>query len=312
MLSGDNSILQKTTDVKQTTERSNAKEQAQMDIIEWIADKTANHQNTSLDDSRVKTILTGKAYVKEAKDTSFITAKGEYEIPYSELYTASDTTPMATIPAGTYTAGQEVTFGEEQFFVIADDGDSVRLLTKYCLNRVGTMQVDKNVKYSDYTLGDNTIEGYGRRFSETNYWISDYTNSPFDLQTEAMITKATADGTTTDPNGNTIKNAVLAAKSYGESKGVTGRLMTYTEANDIQNGSDSNMKNILWGRWSGEDAPSTYLCWWLGAAYRSDSYFDSDKNNYMWRIDGTSSSLKYSTYNHWMYGVRPVLIVPEG
>ena len=86
MLSGDNSILQKATDAKQTSERAEAKEQAQMDIMEYIADKTANHQDASLDDTKVKGILTGKSYVKTVNDTSFITAKGEYVIPYSELY----------------------------------------------------------------------------------------------------------------------------------------------------------------------------------------------------------------------------------
>ena len=86
MLSGDNGILQKSTEAKRTTERAEAKEQAQMDIMAYIADKTANHQDASLDDAKVKGILTGKSYVKTANETSFITAKGEYEIPYSELY----------------------------------------------------------------------------------------------------------------------------------------------------------------------------------------------------------------------------------
>ena len=86
MLAGDNSILQKATDAKQTSERAEAKEQAQMDIMAYIADKTANHQDASLDDTKVKGILTGKSYVKTANTTSFITAKGDYEIPYSELY----------------------------------------------------------------------------------------------------------------------------------------------------------------------------------------------------------------------------------
>lgn len=57
-----------------------------MDIMAYIADKTANQEDSSLDDSRVKQILTGKDYVKTANDTSFITVKGEHEIPYSELY----------------------------------------------------------------------------------------------------------------------------------------------------------------------------------------------------------------------------------
>ena len=87
--------MQKATDAKQTSERAEAKEQAQMDIMAWITEKTANHQDASLDDSKVKVILTGKTYVKDGQpgNESFITAKGEYEIAYSELYTKTEITP---------------------------------------------------------------------------------------------------------------------------------------------------------------------------------------------------------------------------
>ena len=75
--------MQKATDAKQTTERSEAKEQARIDIMAWVTDKTANHENSSLYDSKIKTILTEKSYVKDGQpgNESFIKAKGEYEIP---------------------------------------------------------------------------------------------------------------------------------------------------------------------------------------------------------------------------------------
>ena len=102
MLSGDNSILHKATDTKQTSERAEAKEQAQMDIMAYIADKTANHQDASLDDEKVKEILSdNKSYVKVAGDTSFTTAKGEYEIPYSELYQSNGSTNDDDTPSDT-------------------------------------------------------------------------------------------------------------------------------------------------------------------------------------------------------------------
>ena len=94
MLSGDNGILQKATDAKTNTERAEAKEQARMDIMAYIADKTANHQDASLDDAKIQEILSdNKSYVKKAGDTSFTTKKGEYVIPYSELYQSSSVTP---------------------------------------------------------------------------------------------------------------------------------------------------------------------------------------------------------------------------
>ena len=77
-----------------------------MDIMAYIADKTANHQDASLDDTKVKNILTEKSYVKEAGDTSFTTKKGEYIIPYSELYPATETTPTTpTNPTPTSSFG---------------------------------------------------------------------------------------------------------------------------------------------------------------------------------------------------------------
>ena len=122
MLAGDNSILQKTTTAKQTSERAEAKEQAQMDIMAYITDKTANHQDASIDDEKVKDILTGKSYVKTANATSFITTKGEYVIPYSELYTAAETTPTTSYGLssdGTYFVGQLSYSG----FVSGNEGD---------------------------------------------------------------------------------------------------------------------------------------------------------------------------------------------
>ena len=98
MLSGNNGILQRVTDAKQTSEKEEAKEQAKMDIMAYIADKTANHQDASLDDRKVKEILSdNKTYVKTAKETSFITSNGEYEIPYSELYHTSNVTPSNSV-----------------------------------------------------------------------------------------------------------------------------------------------------------------------------------------------------------------------
>ena len=46
-----------------------------------------------MNDEKIKEILTGKTYVKTTNDTNFVTAKGEYEIPYSELYTTTESTP---------------------------------------------------------------------------------------------------------------------------------------------------------------------------------------------------------------------------
>ena len=186
-------------------------------------------------------------------------------------------TPAPT--GSTYTIGQEVTFGDEQFFVLSDDGTTVELLAKYCLNKAGTAQVN-----DDYN-------SYEADFSTTNYWSSDFTNDPYDLNQ------------ITPPNTATAINTAI---SYGTAKGVKGRLMTYTEANTIESGNDTTMKNILYARYSGTDAvPDGDFKFWLATAESSWSVYAVrflDEGTGAYEITGATC-----TYN--TTGIRPVLEV---
>ena len=186
-------------------------------------------------------------------------------------------------PTGTtYTEGQEVTFENEKFFVISDDGTTVKLLAKYCLNQQGTIQINES------------YDTYGRIFSKTNYWSSLITSDSFDLQSNSMIIAATIDGDA----ATGIPNAVLAAQTYGISKEVKGRLMTYYEANTIKTNGTDLMKNILYGKWSGENSTKDgYLFFWLGTA-----------NNYgIQFVDGSTDWIDHSGPQSTVIGVRPVL-----
>ena len=200
---------------------------------------------------------------------------------FAEGKETTPTTSTATLPAGTYTVGQEVTFGDEQFFVVADDGNSVRLLAKYCLNLEGTAQTDK-----DATAQTANTTHYGRQFSNSPYWTDE------NLQSEENIAKANADGTT-------IQNAILTAIKYGEDKGVTGRLMTLTEANTMV----SSNSAIIYGKWTdGTQPQDSNFTWWLANVYEDDSISV---------VDGSFPAIGYEDYDVRGYGVRPVLVVPE-
>ncbi len=86
-LTGNNGILTKSQEARTTTEIEEAKEQAKIDISNWILEKSENGESTNLNDSIIKEILTDKEYVKGTPgESSFITKKGEHEISYSELY----------------------------------------------------------------------------------------------------------------------------------------------------------------------------------------------------------------------------------
>ena len=191
-------------------------------------------------------------------------------------------TPAPTT-GDTYTAGEEVTFGGEQFFVVSDDGTTVKLLAKYCLSKTENTQLTKDATYSDY----------GRSFSSTNYWSSDSTSSPFDLQGEYLANHPLSAAETT------ANNAILKAQAYGTAKGVTGRLMTKAEADAMV----SSNSAIMYGRWTGDDAPTEgWLVWWLGAAFNA---------NFVWSVNGSSGYLNNDYYYDTDFGVRPVLVVSE-
>ena len=202
MLSGDNSILQKATDAKQTSERAEAKEQAQMDIMTWITDKTANHEDATLDDTKVKGILTGKSYVKTAGDTSFTTAKGEYEIPYSELYTSSNTTYTE------YLVGQLVTLGtgnnKENFYVIEDSDKNTSTVK---------LIAEKNVETTNYTQSSsaNTVKFDDSTFVYANSYIKEL-----------------------------VDNYVTAIQTRIGKEILEGRLMTVNEVNVLGGDSDNH------------------------------------------------------------------------
>ena len=87
-LTGENGILTQAGRASDETEIAEAKEKARLDIASWKADKVSNGEDSTLSDSVIKQILTGKDYVKDGQpgETSFITAKGEHEISYSDLY----------------------------------------------------------------------------------------------------------------------------------------------------------------------------------------------------------------------------------
>ncbi len=91
-LTGDNGILGKANEAKTKSDIVEVKEQAQLDISNWIAEKTRNGEDTTLNDTIIKSIIESanqnntNKYYSELTDTSIKTKKGN-EILYSDLYT---------------------------------------------------------------------------------------------------------------------------------------------------------------------------------------------------------------------------------
>lgn len=118
----------------------------------------------------------------------------------------------------TYTVGEEVTIGDEHFYVIADDTEKVTLLAKYNLNTVGTAQSNAT------TFSETACE-----FSSTNYWSTiEGITYPYDLND----TPTSAD-----------TDAIEKARTYGTNIGGKGRLLTREETETLT----TNHGGIIYG-----------------------------------------------------------------
>ena len=275
MLAGDNGILQKATTAKESTDSSQIQERINLAYHSSLVDGQGKVTEPSLE-SEIKKEF-NKATLEEGwLDKTSVEGKWKItidnvslEVPAGIEAITSARVHITPAPTGTtYTDGTEVTFGGEQFFVIGDDGTTVRLLAKYCLSKTENTQLDKTA----------TMDNYGRIFSKTSYWSSLFTSDPFDLQTDSMKAAAVNDGDVAEG----IKNAVEKAQAYGTAKGVTGRLMTYAEANALKTDSNKKMARILLGYWlatEASDPPNQgFLRWWLGSALEP---------GYVWTVYGT-------------------------
>ena len=123
-LTGENGILTRASDAKKENGIASVKEQAQLDIANWTAERLENGEDTTLNDEIVKKIIeennNQKPYYSELTDNSIITENG-YEILFSELYTKEETISYTDdgvpIPKNFYFVGGN----KEEGVVISDN-----------------------------------------------------------------------------------------------------------------------------------------------------------------------------------------------
>lgn len=108
-LTGENGILNQANQAKIKSDIAEVKEQAQLDIANWTAEKLKNGEDTTLTDEKVKEIIENNSnkYYSNLTDTSIITKQGN-EILFSDLYTK--TTP--TFNPETLTIGEAKNTGK--------------------------------------------------------------------------------------------------------------------------------------------------------------------------------------------------------
>ena len=179
--------------------------------------------------------------------------------------------------------GREITYKNEPFYIIGGDEvgtevtDATRdiiLLAKYNLTSDGSSQ--------DQNGNSNPCA-----FSSTAYWSSvegiayPDTNGKYpDLNNEAKY--------------GTGSSVIAKAKAYGASLGVTGRLMTYEEAEALK----TDYSEILYGNKDGNK-----LNYWLSSA---------EDENLVVGVYGVYSYSDIGSFDGGLnYGARPVINVPK-
>ena len=225
---------------------------------------------------------------------------------------------------GQITPGDVIGIGEtEDFYVISSNSEKTVLLAKYNLlvgfsNNESTNYEDTYISPSTPGYGLQSVDAIGYAgdcystvaFSSTNYWddgnglLSPYnangasydgTPKPFVYNSSLTIAPDFEnDGWNTSGYSiaHYVEQYVTALKQMGAPSTITGRLLSYEEADSAQSIEDNGTSIIFDGRQS----------YWLGSA--------SD-NGFVWGV-----SIGYSSYDSYNsdfgdgYGVRPVIEIP--
>lgn len=197
-LTGDNGILGKANEAKTKSDIVEVKEQAQLDISNWMAERIRNGEDTVLDDATVKSIIESanqnntNKYYSELTDTSIKTKKGN-EILFSDLYTK--TTPSfnpETLTIGTaintdkygwkvtnYKKEETETGGWRLFF---QDDNYAYLISDNC---VGSYNPSKF--YSSYTNG-SFVSTVGQKLNPKISSLFTESNTDLNIKTTAWLT----------------------------------------------------------------------------------------------------------------------------
>ena len=177
------------------------------------------------------------AYALAATDVSYTKSNGStisVKAALDEVY--------AKVPK--HQIGDEVTFGGEPFYVIADKGTTYELLAKYVLNSAATKQENANTYCA---------------FSTSDYWYNEKlpNSSPYlNLNTYLAVRNDTG-------------SAVYKANNYAKSLGaIGGRLLTYEEANSLKD----SYRDIIFVKYGKSKN------YWLGSAVNTGRVWIVDGN----------------------------------
>ena len=299
MLTGQNGILSQAQNAAEQTEIANAKEQAQMDILEWQSDKLEKGESADLDNTIIKGILTGKDYVGTAGEDSFTTKNGKYTIPYSDLYTNGNNQG-----GGSENAGEEIskpsTWPEDNEITAISDGEGKAVPLPNDFNYVGGDR-ETGIVISDEPGDDLENSLHGNQF----VWIPVDDYSKFVRQVgysnktpqswPSNYAEANESGTNTKvtETGTTEAEAVAMYKSVKDYGGFyIGRFET---------GKDENGKAVI----RKGVTPYTDVSWSVTGEMTEDENIDGTENGAIEQARYFAKAKNYTSVKSTLcYGVQ--------
>ena len=282
-LTGQNGILTQANKAKTESDIEDVKEQAKLDIANWIAERLKNGQDTILDDETVKSIIETanennvNKYYLEVTDTSIITKKGN-EILLSDLYA----NVKSSFDPNTLTIGEAIntdkygwkvknyTITTEEFTtgvwrLFYQDSNYTYLITDECVGSYAP-----RLFYDSYTNG-SSVSTIGQKLNPKASTLFTETNTNMNIRATAWLT---------DPNvweSYTNSDAVFAigaptVELFAASYNNTGKTNTIV----VDLGTAGYTYNVSSGWLSAGDNYGIYNKngsseWWISSPDRSDS-----------------------------------------
>lgn len=254
-LTGENGILNQANQAKIKSDIAEVKEQAQLDIANWTAERLRNGQDTNLDDATVKSIIetanndkTNKYYSK-LTTTSIITKQGN-EILFSEFYKKEGTEGVdySQLNVGDYISNYPVQYDNVGTWVDSSNGTIKGNIPqdKYKGWRILSIEGEGDNAYVKLVSAGVPLNYYHYDTSATS--VENLTTKFFNTSIESSITRykfykcgfKTASGTEiTDINSlkGLFTNEFTATYASGESATYTDSTLgsTFTNADVVGN-----------------------------------------------------------------------------
>ena len=328
-LTGENGILTRANDAKEQTEIASVKEQAQLDIANWMAERLKNNEDTTLDDSTIKSIIetanasNSNKYYKELQGDRIITPSG-YEILYEELYTNSTTVGEVTeVTAANYGDKVDGYISQKEkdeginliWRIFYDDDNYVYLISS---KEDGSNTVDSCIlnQYPGSTKTYNGSEDIkntdtdGFLQSLNSKWFAALNGTPSTMGNAKAVAylmdqdvwdeyKDEAGNASYAIGGPTLE---LFMDSYNKSEETTNEIkITGCTSAGYSENTSSGWLSTEYNNGIYNNGSSSY--WWLASP-------DSSGNGYVLRVSGGSGNLShaYATIDN---GLRPIVIIPK-